>query len=310
MSEHDHDFPATSVSQVVLAIVGALIAPTLVLVLIAKLLMGVEATHIADPDPTADSAKVEERIKPVAQVEIAPVESGPHVDKGGEEVVKAVCSACHAVGALGSPKIGDKAAWAPRISQGYDTLIKHAIAGIRSMPARGGNPDLTDGEIANAVAYMANQSGANFKPPVAGATSPATATAETAAPVAAAPAESKKAEKSDSFMDQVAATAPKPAETKAEAKLATKSAGKTGEQVVAAVCSACHAVGALGSPKIGDNAAWGPRIAQGYDTLVQHAIKGIRMMPAKGGNADLSDDEVARAVAHMANQSGASFKAP
>jgi cytochrome c5 len=165
MSEHDHDFPATSVSQVVLAIVGALIAPTLVLVLIAKLLMGVEATHIADPDPAADSAKVEERIKPVAQVEVAPVESGPHVDKGGEEVVKAVCSACHAVGALGSPKIGDKAAWAPRIAQGYDTLIKHAIAGIRSMPARGGNPDLTDGEIANAIAYMANQSGANFKAP-------------------------------------------------------------------------------------------------------------------------------------------------
>lgn len=294
MSEHDHDFPATSISQVVLAILGGLIAPTLVIVLIAKLLMGIEATHIADPDPAADLAKVEERIKPVAQVEVAPVESGPHVDKSGEEVVKAVCSACHAVGALGSPKIGDKAAWGPRIAQGYDTLIKHAIAGIRSMPARGGNPDLTDGEIANAIAYMANQSGANFKPPVAGD----------------APADSKKAAKSDSFMDQVAATAPKPAETKAEEKPAAKPAGKTGEQVVAAVCSACHAVGALGSPKIGDKDAWGPRIAQGYDTLVQHALKGIRMMPAKGGNADLTDDEVARAVAHMANQGGANFKAP
>ncbi|HEY3301158.1 MAG TPA: c-type cytochrome [Methylophilaceae bacterium] len=307
MSEHDHDFPATSISQVVLAILGGLIAPTLVIVLIAKLLMGIEATHIADPDPAADLAKVEERIKPVAQVEVAPVESGPHVDKSGEEVVKAVCSACHAVGALGSPKIGDKAAWAPRIAQGYDTLIKHAIAGIRSMPARGGNPDLTDGEIANAIAYMANQSGANFKPPVAG---DAPAAATPAAAVTAAPADSKKTAKSDSFMDQVAATAPKPAETKAEEKPAAKPAGKTGEQVVAAVCSACHAVGALGSPKIGDKDAWGPRIAQGYDTLVQHALKGIRMMPAKGGNADLTDDEVARAVAHMANQGGANFKAP
>lgn len=307
MSEHDHDFPATSVSQVVLAILGGLIAPTLVIVLIAKLLMGIEATHIADPDPAADLAKAEERIKPVAQVEVAPVESGPHVDKSGEEVVKAVCSACHAVGALGSPKIGDKAAWGPRIAQGYDTLIKHAIAGIRSMPARGGNPDLTDGEIANAIAYMANQSGANFKPPVAG---DAPADATPAAAVVAAPADSKKAAKSDSFMDQVAATAPKPAETKAEEKPAAKPAGKTGEQVVAAVCSACHAVGALGSPKIGDKDAWGPRIAQGYDTLVQHALKGIRMMPAKGGSADLTDDEVARAVAHMANQSGANFKAP
>jgi cytochrome c5 len=78
-------------------------------------------------------------------------------------VVKGVCSACHAVGALGAPKIGDKSAWAPRISQGYDTLVKHAIQGIRSMPARGGNAALTDGEVANAVAYMANQSGASFK---------------------------------------------------------------------------------------------------------------------------------------------------
>jgi cytochrome c5 len=69
------------------------------------------------------------------------------------------------VGALGSPKIGDKASWAPRISQGYETLVKHAIQGIRSMPARGGNPALTDTEVANAVAYMANQSGANFKAP-------------------------------------------------------------------------------------------------------------------------------------------------
>jgi cytochrome c5 len=67
------------------------------------------------------------------------------------------------VGALGSPKIGDKSAWGPRIAQGYETLVKHAIAGIRSMPARGGNAELTDGEVAAAVAYMANQSGASFK---------------------------------------------------------------------------------------------------------------------------------------------------
>lgn len=309
MSEHDHDFPATTVTQVVLAVLGCLIAPVLVFVLIAKLLIGIEATHIADP--TIDTSKLEERIKPVAQIEVAPVETGPHVDKSGEEVTKAVCSACHAVGALGSPKIGDKAAWAPRIAQGYETLIKHAIAGIRSMPARGGNPDLTDGEIANAIAYMANQSGANFKPPVAGA-APAAVSESTPAPAAVTtpPAEVTKTEKSNSFIDQVAATAPKPVEAKTEETASAKPTGKTGEQVVSAVCSACHAVGALGSPKIGDKAAWAPRIAQGYDTLVQHAIKGIRMMPAKGGNADLTSDEVARAVAHMANQSGANFKAP
>ena len=158
----EHEFPPTPVSQVVLAILGGIFAPTLVIVLIAKLFMTVESTH-APEDPKVAATQVEERIKPVAQVAVAAVETGPHVDKSGEEVVKGVCSACHAVGALGSPKIGDKAAWGPRIAQGYDTLVKHAIAGIRSMPARGGNAELTDGEVANAVAYMANQAGAGFK---------------------------------------------------------------------------------------------------------------------------------------------------
>ena len=159
----DHDFPKTTVRQVVLAVLGGLFAPLLVIVMIVRMLMDIQAAHIPDPDPKAASAQVEASIKPVAQLAEAVVETGPHVDKGGEEVVKAVCSACHAVGALGSPKIGDKSAWGPRIAQGYDTLVKHAIAGIRAMPARGGNPELSDGEVANAVAYMANQGGSSFK---------------------------------------------------------------------------------------------------------------------------------------------------
>jgi cytochrome c5 len=161
MSEQ-HDFPKTTVKQVVLAILGGLFAPLLVIIMIVIMLMDISATHIPD-DPQKPNPTVDANIAPVATAEVAAVETGPHIDKSGEEVVKGVCAACHAVGALGSPKIGDKGAWAPRISQGYDTLVQHAIKGIRSMPARGGNPDLTDGEIANAVAYMANLGGANFK---------------------------------------------------------------------------------------------------------------------------------------------------
>ncbi len=85
---------------------------------------------------------------------------------------------------------------------------------------------------------------------------------------------------------------------------------KTGEQVYTAACAACHGAGAAGAPKFGDAGAWGARIAQGYDTLVSHAIKGIRAMPAKGGNPDLDDVEVARAVVHMANAAGGKFKEP
>ncbi len=161
MSEQ-HDFPKTTIKQVVLAILGGLFAPLLVIIMIVMMVMGIQANHLPE-DPQKPNPSVEANIAPVAAVEVAAAETGPHVDKSGEQVVTAVCSACHATGALGAPKIGDSGAWAPRISQGYETLIQHAIKGIRSMPARGGNPDLTDGEIANAVAYMANKSGASFK---------------------------------------------------------------------------------------------------------------------------------------------------
>ena len=85
---------------------------------------------------------------------------------------------------------------------------------------------------------------------------------------------------------------------------------RTGEQVFQAVCITCHGNGLLGSPKFGDAAAWGPRIAKGFATLVQHALSGFNAMPARGGNATLTDSEVARAVAYMANAGGAKFAAP
>ncbi|NMM26669.1 MAG: cytochrome c5 family protein [Glaciimonas sp.] len=85
---------------------------------------------------------------------------------------------------------------------------------------------------------------------------------------------------------------------------------QSGSAVYAAFCIACHGTGVAGSPKFGDTAAWSPRIAQGYDTLLLNAIQGIRGMPAKGGNPALDDVEVARAVVYMANKGGASFKEP
>lgn len=118
----------------------------------------------ATPADNSDTA-VAERIKPVAEVVIAAPMAAPGQGKSGEQVVTSLCSACHAVGALGSPKIGDAGAWGPRIAQGYETLVKHAIEGIRSMPARGGDASLSDEEVAGAVAFMANKAGANFKAP-------------------------------------------------------------------------------------------------------------------------------------------------
>ena len=85
---------------------------------------------------------------------------------------------------------------------------------------------------------------------------------------------------------------------------------RNGEAVYKLSCAACHAAGVAGAPKAGDAGQWGPRLKQGYDTLVQHATEGFKGMPAKGGNADLDPIEVARAVAYLGNQAGAQFKEP
>jgi cytochrome c5 len=84
---------------------------------------------------------------------------------------------------------------------------------------------------------------------------------------------------------------------------------KTGEQVFQAQCSACHATGAAGAPKFGDTAAWGPRIATGFDALLNSALHGKGAMTPQGGG-DFSDLEIARAVVYMANQGGAKFEEP
>jgi cytochrome c5 len=86
----------------------------------------------------------------------------------------------------------------------------------------------------------------------------------------------------------------------AEAKpAATAASGKSGDQVYQSACAMCHAAGLAGAPKLGDKTAWKARIAQGASVLHEHAIKGIRGMPAKGGNSALADAEVKSAVDFM-----------
>ena len=76
---------------------------------------------------------------------------------------------------------------------------------------------------------------------------------------------------------------------------------REGSAVYTAVCQTCHGAGLLGSPVLGDASAWGPRIAQGADTLYTHAIQGFNAMPAKGG-ADIPDEEVQNAVDYMISE--------
>ena len=84
---------------------------------------------------------------------------------------------------------------------------------------------------------------------------------------------------------------------------------KTGEQVYQAQCSACHALGAAGAPKFGDEGLWAPRIKTGYEALLTSALKGKGNMGAQGGG-DFSDVEVGRAVVYMANKAGGKLAEP
>ncbi len=84
---------------------------------------------------------------------------------------------------------------------------------------------------------------------------------------------------------------------------------RSGEEVFKAQCTTCHTPGAAGAPKFGDAAAWAPRIATGFDALVNSALKGKGAMPAQGGG-DFDDVEIARGAAYMANAAGAKFPEP
>ena len=83
-----------------------------------------------------------------------------------------------------------------------------------------------------------------------------------------------------------------------------------GKEVVDTVCASCHAAGTKGAPKIGDKNAWAKRTSQGLTSLTDHALKGIRDMPSHGGNPNLSDFEIQRAITYMVNQSGGKWTEP
>ena len=166
MAKQPSNPPETSAIQTVLTVLVTLITLTAISLLLVYVLNGLR-DFTSDADKATDAASVTERIKPVAQVEVAQGGGTTGGVINAEQIVNTSCAACHGTGALNSPKIGDKSAWGPRIAKGYKTLVDHAINGFNMMPARGDNPDLTDAEIAHAVAFMANKSGASFTPPKA-----------------------------------------------------------------------------------------------------------------------------------------------
>ena len=228
---------------------------------------------------------IAERIQKVGMVEIR---DANRPLRAGEEVYKAQCIACHGSGAAGAPKLGDAAAWAPRIATGYDTLLTSALKGKNAMGAQGGG-DFQDVEIGRAVVYMTAAAGGKFAEPAVPAAGAADAPVAAAAPVAVA-----AATPAPSAAAPAAATAPA-----APVQVAAANPG-AGEALYKQACMACHAAGVAGAPKFGDKAAWAPRIQTGIDALTTSVIKGKNAMPPKGGSA-ASDVDIHSAVVYMVN---------
>ncbi len=297
--DHDgpHEGPIKTPKQLIMAVLYAFVVPVIVIIMLTVYVT-------SDHRPAAGSSALTPeataaRIHPVGLVQVKDA-SDPSTLKTGEQVFGAQCTACHTAGLVGSPKFGDTAAWAPRIKTGYDALLHSALAGKGQMGAQGGG-DYTDVEIGRAVVYMANAAGAKFdepKAPAAGAAAaeaPAAPAALASAAAAAGPAPSTAA--TTAMAAPAAVAAAKPAPAKAEAAAATV-ATAAAPALYTQICQTCHLNGVANAPKLGDKAAWAPRLAQGIDGLTASAIKGKGAMPPKGGSA-ASDAEIKAVVTYM-----------
>jgi len=280
-----HEGPIQTPKQVIAAVIASFVIPIAVIVLLVSY-VGADKQPAAGSDALSPEA-VSKRIQPVGRVEVKDL-SDPSAMQSGEQVYAAVCQACHAAGVANAPKLGDAAAWGPRLKSGFDALMQSVLKGKGAMGPQGGG-DHADLEIARAVVYMANKGGGKFEEPKAAP----------AAPKQAAPATTAAAPGADAARAVAAATAAIPPATAAPAAAAAPTGAGAPPALYAQICQACHIAGVAGAPKLGDKAAWAPRIAQGIDAMTATVITGKGAMPPKGGST-ASDAEIKAVVTYMA----------
>jgi cytochrome c5 len=173
--QHDlpHEGPIKTPKQLIWAIVASFLVPIGVIILLVNYV-----DFGTKPAAGSDGLKaqaVAQRLQPVGRVEVRDAANPPPA-RAGEAVYQGQCLACHGAGLAGAPKVGDAAAWAPRIATGFDALWNSALKGKNGMGAQSGG-EYSDFEIARAVVYMTNQSGGKLTEPAA----PAPAAAASAA---------------------------------------------------------------------------------------------------------------------------------
>ncbi len=163
MAEHDeHSSFIKTPQQLITIVVLAFVVPIFGIVLLVQLVVNRPSADPAALSPEAVSA----RLQPVGKVEFGAPGAVSGAPRSGEEITKEVCAACHQAGVANAPKLGDKAAWAPRLKLGLDGMLQSVIKGKGAMPPKAGST-LSDEELARAVVFMANQAGGSLKEPAA-----------------------------------------------------------------------------------------------------------------------------------------------
>src|SRR3954468_1554666 len=153
-SELDHDPHSSFIKtpqQLIVVVLLSFLIPIIGIILMVQLVISKPS---ADPNALTPES-VAARLQPVGHVEFGAGSAGAGGARTGEQVVKEVCATCHQAGVAGAPKIGDAAAWGPRIKQGLNALVASASKGKGAMPPKGG-ASLSDDELARAVVFLAN----------------------------------------------------------------------------------------------------------------------------------------------------------
>jgi cytochrome c5 len=291
-SDEAHTGPIKTPKQMLWISVLAFILPVLIIVGLVWYVTAAPKPSNVDTTPE----QVAQRLAKVGEVKLG-VDPAKREQMTGEAVFKAQCATCHAAGLAGAPKLGDAAAWGPRLGQAFDALVQSAVKGKGGMAAQGGG-DFTDFEIARAVAFMANKGGGKFAEPKAPAAAPAASSA--AAPAATAPAASDAAAPAPAA-SPAADVKPAAGESSASAPAAAAApalSADAGKKLYEQACVACHAAGVAGAPKLGDKSAWQPRLAQGVNALTAQVIAGKGAMPPRGAST-ATDAELRAAVEYM-----------
>ena len=248
-----------------------------------------------------------ERIKPVGQVSfgeiisITPVIETVSEPKSGDEVYEAVCKACHMLGVAGAPKFGDKAAWTDRIAKGEETLLDHALNGFNTMPARGGNPDLSDEEVKRAVQYMLAAVGVD-----SAAEEEATpAAAETVTPEASTPAEGESA----TSEPEAEATSPESSsettEEQSAAETVTPEAATSEEGESATSEPEAEATSESSSPEVTEETATAPATPAAVETVTPEASSVPVDEEPAAGEADATPSDEATTPPESSDDSAA-----